>query len=138
MLEITRKAKELSDIELMAIPKVAVRFTPGHSTTRADIPFGDLGYYLDIPKYQVIKIFAYQKTWDEVMADGEIVVDLPLRVFVSKTENANNYRKRYWRFELITPTRNVISGFLPERIIDYLTKTKQMTNHIILVNGEWV
>jgi len=137
MLSITKKAKELSDQELSLIPTIRAKFVPSNAGAVMSIEFGDLSVFENIPKHQILKLFEYSMSWADIMAGGEFVRELPLRIYIGKTEN---YRGRYYRYELILPGRGAISSMLPERIRDYLKQTqgRDYIDHIHLVDGEWL
>lgn len=137
MLAITKKAKELSDIELALIPTIEVKFVPGAAQTRMTINLGDLSMFEDVPKHQVLKLFDIHVTWSDIMAGGEFTRKLPFRIYVGKTDN---FRGRYYRYEVILPGRGVISSMLPERIRGYLKERQggDLADHVHLIDGEWL
>lgn len=140
MLRITKRVKELTDEEVKMIPTIEVTFNPSDVGARMTLEIGDLSVYEDVYKHQVLKLFPIMTTWNEIMASGTFKRRLPLRIFVGKTESANNYRGRYYRYEVILPNKGAISSMFPDRINDYLKEREgaNLRDHIHLVDGEWL
>lgn len=137
MLKITKRVKELTDQELSMVPTIEVTFNPSDIGARMTLDIGELSMYEDIPKHQILKLFDTTKTWADIMAGGEFKRKLPMRIFVGKAEN---FKGRYYRYELILPGRGAISSMLPERIRDHLKEREgaNLKDYIQLVDGEWL
>lgn len=137
MLRITKRVKELTDQEVSLIPTIDVLFSPSNTGALMTLDIGDLTHEEEIPKHQILKLFAPTVTWMEIMAKGEFKRKLPLRIFIGK---ADNFKGRYYRYELILPGRGAISSMLPEPIRDYLKEREgaNLKDYIHLVDGEWL
>ena len=137
MLEITKRVKELTDQEINLIPTIEATFKPTNTGARMTLDIGELSMDEDIPKHQILKLFAPNVTWADIMAGGEFKRKLPLRIFVGKTDN---FKNRYYRYELILPGKGAISSMLPERIKDHLKEREgaNLRENIHLIDGEWL
>lgn len=135
MLEINKKASELSEVELKKIPSILLKMTLTDTGSVVHIPFGDLEVYKDLDRRTTLSVIDTDSSWDTIRKKTPVLtLEMPLRLFFGVTNNERNYRGVYCRYELISKrTKKVIQGFLPDAVYAHIKDHKLMTKHWIIV-----